>query len=227
MGIGRRIQAAMIAAGKRPVDIANHLKIKDAAVSQWFSKDSGPRTDRLPALASFLATSVDALVSDAENAHLKSPRSEVRHPEPPITLPQRDHMPLDVPVYGTAMGGTAGGDFTLNGDIGMRVRRPPRLAERDDIFALFVQGDSMLPRFRPGELIYLERQRPPQNGDYVVVEMRPGQDGEHAAYLKQLVATTPTKVRLLQYNPKRTIEIERRKILQILRVMPLNDLLGV
>lgn len=134
-------------------------------------------------------------------------------------------MPRDVPLLGTVWGGESG-DFSMNGETGDYMRRPPRYAGRADLFALFVQGESMQPRYFSGELIYVEKQRPPQNGDHVVVELLPDESGVCEAYLKQLVAITPTKIRLQQYNPTKTIEIERRRISQILRVLSMMDLLG-
>ena len=51
MGIGKRIEAAMLSAGKKPVDIARHFKITESAVSQWFAKDTGPKVTRYSDLA--------------------------------------------------------------------------------------------------------------------------------------------------------------------------------
>lgn len=212
----------MTAAGKRPVDIARHLGIKDAAVHQWFSKDSGPKTDRLPALAMFLGTTVNALLGVGNGAHVSVNKQEVRLSDDTHILPEKSDMPEDVPILGTALGGDPGG-FVMLGETGF-VRRPPRLAGRRDVFALFVQGSSMEPRYLPGELIYLEKRRPPQNLDHVVVEMKPGHDGVQEAYLKQLVGITPTKLRLRQYSPDRVIELDRKKVLQVIRVMTLADL---
>ena len=53
MSIGKRIEASMIAARKKPVDIARHLKISESAVSQWFSTDTGPKSARVSDLARF------------------------------------------------------------------------------------------------------------------------------------------------------------------------------
>lgn len=133
----------------------------------------------------------------------------------------------DVPVYGNAIGGSSGGDtILLNGDTGLRVRRPPRLDGRVDILALYVQGDSMEPRYFSGELIYLEKARPPQIGDFVVIECKPGPDGEQPAYLKQLVGRSGTKLKLRQYNPDKIIEFDANRVLQVIRVMTLQDLMG-
>src|SRR5258708_6441350 len=73
MAIGKRIESAMIRAGKKPVDIAKRLKITESAVSQWFHKDTGPKSVRLSELASFLGTTVDYLITEHESSLLAPP----------------------------------------------------------------------------------------------------------------------------------------------------------
>src|SRR5260370_33005309 len=73
MAIGKRIESAMIRAGKKPVDIARRLKITESAVSQWFHKDTGPKSVRLSELASFLGTTVDYLITEHERSLLAPP----------------------------------------------------------------------------------------------------------------------------------------------------------
>lgn len=85
----------------------------------------------------------------------------------------------------------------------------------------------MEPRYYSGELIVVEKRRPPQNGDHVVVELLPDRDGTSEAYLKVLVARTPTKLKLRQYSPPKEIEIELAKVGQVLRVLTTVDLLGI
>lgn len=116
----------------------------------------------------------------------------------------------------------------MNGDVVDYVRRPPKLFGRRDVFSVYVQGTSMEPRFFSGELLYLEMNRPPHNGDFVVIELKPTEDDPtRAAYLKRLVGVTPTKIKLHQYKPDEQIEIDRRKVLRMFRVMTTMDLLGV
>src|SRR5260370_15539967 len=73
MAIGKRIESAMIRAGKKPVDIAKRLKITESAVSQWVHKDTGPKSVRLSELASFLGTTVDYLITEHERSLLPPP----------------------------------------------------------------------------------------------------------------------------------------------------------
>jgi phage repressor protein C with HTH and peptisase S24 domain len=156
-----------------------------------------------------------------------SAKNEVRPAARDLTVTELQSWSNDVPVLGNAVGGAASGaDIVLNGDTGMRVRRPPRLEGRVDIFALFVQGDSMEPRYFSGDLIYLEKARPPRIGDFVVVELKEGPSGDRHAFLKRLEARSPTKLKLRQYNPDKLIEIDVSSVHQVVRVMTMQDLMG-
>ncbi len=142
-------------------------------------------------------------------------------------LPERAAMNRDIPVLGTSLAGSAG-DFQMNnGDPIDFVRRPPHLAGRKGLLALYVQGESMRPWKKPGQLVFID-QKTPQIGDHVVVEMRPaGPDDERPAFLKLLLAVTATKVRLGQYKPAKEFEIARAKVHKIYRVLEVEELLGV
>ena len=157
------------------------------------------------------------------------PVEALRAPDAPLP-PLRSEMPKDVPVYGTVVGGTGQSefDFEMNGTVVDYVRRPPRIAGRLDVFAAYVQGDSMMHWRKSGQLIYVEKAKPPSNMDYVLVELKPrGIDGTRPALVKQLLAVTPTKVRLRQYNPPKDFDLDRRTVLHIYRVMDWDELMGV
>ena len=116
----------------------------------------------------------------------------------------------------------------MNGEAVDWARRPPRLAGRSDVFGLYVEDTSMVPAFRPGALVLVERARPPAPGDDVVVELLPtGPRDERRALIKRLVAINGKTVRLEQYNPARELEFSRKQIGSIFRVMTMADLLGV
>jgi phage repressor protein C with HTH and peptisase S24 domain len=136
-------------------------------------------------------------------------------------------MPLDVPVLGTAVGGSSG-DFTLNNGVVDYARRPPGVARNKAVFCVFVRGDSMEPRFEAGDLLYINPARPARNGDDVLVEMHPDQQGEPgAAYIKRLEGQTPTKLILRQFNPTKRIEIPIVRVLRVCPILRTSELLGL
>jgi phage repressor protein C with HTH and peptisase S24 domain len=137
----------------------------------------------------------------------------------------------DVPVRGTVIGGDDG-DFTFNGDVVDLVRRPPGLAGASAVFAVYVHGDSMSPRFESGDLVFVNPSRPPTPGCDVIVEMAPQHgEGAGACYIKRLLRRTADKVVLRQFNPpageKQDFEIEHKRIRNLWRVLTPAELLGL
>jgi len=69
---------------------------------------------------------------------------------------------FDIPVMGTARGGSEG-SFLLNmGEAIDWVRRPPALEGKVGLYAIYVEGDSMSPRFYAGERVLVSSKKPPR-----------------------------------------------------------------
>lgn len=138
----------------------------------------------------------------------------------------------DVPVRGTVVGGEDG-DFSFNGDVVDMVRRPPGLAGAAAVFAVYVHGDSMSPRFESGDLVFVNPMRPPTPGCDVIVEMAPAEGGDIAGpcYIKRLLRRTADKVVLRQFNPpageKQDFEVDRERVRNLWRVLTPAELLGL
>lgn len=210
-------RASMLAAG-RPEIIRNIRR----------GRSRNPRRDTLEKLAHVLDCSFEWLATgrgpvapppenpgDAETAHSGDP-----------ALPPRRGMPADVPVLGTAAGSLQGA-FQLHAGAPIdHVRRPPGVATAVDIYAIYVVGDSMAPRFEDGELVYVSGRRPARAGDYVVVQIGGG-DEDVEAYCKRLVRRDAERVVLEQYNPAGTFELPAATVTAVHKVLTLNDLFGV
>jgi len=147
----------------------------------------------------------------------------------PLPASQRFGGPRDVPVYGTAVGGgDEDGDFRFNGEQIDMAPRPPGIATRKDVFCLYVENDSMFPKFEPGERLYVDPHRKPRQGEYVVVELHGETEGEPGkGYIKRLVKQTPTRLVVSQFNPPKELEFEATQVKRVLRVIPTDELLGV
>lgn len=124
-------------------------------------------------------------------------------------------------IIGVAVGGTGGGDFEMNGEVVDRVPCPPGLVDATNAFALFVTGESMVPRFKPGEIIFIHPGRPYQRGDDVLVILRDGAtDLAGPALIKELVRLAHDHIILKQWNPPDDqIRIANRDIKRIYRIM--------
>lgn len=112
-------------------------------------------------------------------------------------LPLRHEMPQDVPVMGS---GTGGGDgaMNFNGTIDY-VRRPPSLSMSRDVYAVYVVGESMEPRYFSGDPVFVSPHRPVRVGDHVIVQCR---DGDNlVAFVKVTRGRRGGKWIFGQYNP--------------------------
>lgn len=121
----------------------------------------------------------------------------------------------DVPVFGRARGGDDG-RYIFNGEvIGWEVR-PPQLEGVRDAYATYIDGESMWPRYKPGETVWLNPHKPAGRGDDVVVQLRGGDEHEPPyGFIKEFVRKTPTKLILAQYNPAAEIEFDLGDVVSI------------
>lgn len=127
------------------------------------------------------------------------------------------------------MGANGDGAFLLNtGDAVDFVRRGPGIASNRRVFAIYVEGDSMAPRFEPGELVYVDKNRPIRSGDDVVLVVASRAAGEAPrAYLKRLVRRTADRWICEQFNPAKQIEFEVAALKEQFRVLRWQEVMGV
>lgn len=155
-------------------------------------------------------------------------------PEPDVVFEGRTNLPYptnirDVEELGLTMGGDGEDDsvFEFNGQVIDRVMRPQGLLNRKNVFALRVANSSMSPRFEEGDRIYVERMDAPAIGDYVVVELKPTEDGRPGkSFIKRLVKREAGILTVEQFNPAGYLEFGRREVLRMFRVFTQRELLG-
>lgn len=137
----------------------------------------------------------------------------------------------DVPVLGITLGGHDDGngrnaDFWINGDVVNYVARPKGITYAKDVFSLYVGGDSMYPRFRERDLVFVQK-APPAGGDDVVIELHPKSDGDgHPSFIKEFVRRNGSRILVRQFNPPLELEFETREIKNLFRVLTLKELVG-
>lgn len=198
-------------------------------------KGTKPKQDLLVALAEALETSVEYLLYGSDTGHVvagKSTGYDGATERSPFTRPS----PRDIPVYGTVLGG----DVVFDGDnehiethlLEMTqeidwVRRPPTLETRRDVYALYVSGSSMEPRFEPGDPVIVDPKRSPKMGDDVIVQLFAlDGDGIQIALIKRLVRRTARFVELRQYNPNTTFCVPIERVASVHRVLMMRDVIG-
>jgi phage repressor protein C with HTH and peptisase S24 domain len=144
-----------------------------------------------------------------------------------VTLPFIDRRPV-VEVLGITVGGTNGW-FEFNGEVIDRVALPPGVSNADLIFGLYVEGDSMSPRFENGDLVYVHKKRKAVNGNDVIVELHSKAEGENGhCFIKRLVRRTPNFVVVMEFYPDRKeIEFAENEVKAIYRILTPSELMGI
>ncbi|CAH1661982.1 Putative phage repressor [Hyphomicrobiales bacterium] len=217
-----RIRLARERAGLTQEQVADAFGIRRNNISTWESGSTRPSSGRLPKLAKLLNTSVNWLLSGEGQSPGGEPAAVTAAVDVPPPAPQRlDMTPVPqlsqqrIPVYGRAVGGDDG-RFLFNGEVIDTVLTPPGLENVPGAYAVYVSGDSMYPRFEEGETVWVHPRRPPRKNDDVVVQLHPAEEGEPAeGYVKRFLGWTPSQLRLLEFNPMREFEIDRKLVKEV------------
>ncbi|WP_426163034.1 S24 family peptidase [Sandarakinorhabdus sp. DWP1-3-1] len=200
-------------------------------------KSGQAKIDTLAALAKALKIDLsEFLGSGSVNVPLPVPNLEIDPPSPSFSG-NAANFPNDVPIVGTAQGA----DFALEqdglavlieqtemmpGEIRGYTRRPPRISGNKAIYAMQVAGSSMEPRFEIGEVIYVDPRRIPGIGDYVVVQLRNGDDEVICAMVKRLARRNASTIELEQFNPQQRFSLKTCQVAAVHRVVPWSEMLG-
>lgn len=135
-----------------------------------------------------------------------------------------------VPLVGSAVGGSSEDldEFVELTELHLDevldyLARPAHLANDPGTYAVTIVGDSMVPRYEPGERAFVSPRAPIGIGDDVVVQLR-GAGGEQVAdrvtmvLIKRLVRRGATFVELKQFNPDATFKVPMARVAAIHRV---------
>ncbi|KAA0583663.1 helix-turn-helix domain-containing protein [Azospirillum sp. B21] len=112
---------------------------------------------------------------------------------PPAGMQQA--QAASMPVRAAARGGVDQEMFLEDGPIDW-IARPDYLKNARDPYAMYVVGESMMPRFRPAQLLHVNPHKPPAPGAGVVVVKR-----NKAVLVKEFVRRGPEAVVLREYQP--------------------------
>ena len=124
-----------------------------------------------------------------------------------------------IPVMGVSEGGEDGQSL-WNGEAVDYIQRPPSLANAPHGYATFVVGSSMEPRYMPGETIYVHPGKPVTIGCFVLVQLRPKNDGEPPpALVKRLAKKTGSKLILEQFTPPKPFDVPLAEVVSVHRIV--------
>jgi len=202
--------------GRTPAGLARHLGIAAPRVYEMIAGRRGMQPDEIAEVAKYLEWPIEEVVK--------------RLPEGSRNLPHDVSAVGSIPVLGqTRTYDICGWDSLLTGDTVGHVDCKA-LTGRTDVRCLYMVGDAMLPWRDSGEPVLFETGRPPKDNDYVVIYLA-GEDratpkeyrNQTRVLIRRLLASTGKKLRLMQLNPKRTTEIDRKAVASVYRVLTWED----
>jgi len=149
--------------------------------------------------------------------------SKLSSPGLPIAEPYKpgpDHNSLDItpsarplfgdrdlPVFGTAMGGSGGALVVTDRAVDWE-SRPDFLLRVEDAYGMIVSGDSMSPQFENGSTAIVNPHIPPRSGDTCIFRCHKD-DGETLVMIKRLRRYTDDTWYVQQYNPQKDFTLKR------------------
>ena len=152
-------------------DVAKYLGISSQAYGYYERGERSPGAGNLRKLANFFDVSVDFLLD-----------RELIKDEPNRLIPLLGSVPAGTPIEAIE-------------DVEEYIDMYPRFVKHGELFALRVQGDSMEPDIRDGDIAIIEKQEFIENGGIAIIRVN-GQD----ATLKK-VKLLETGLMLIPSNP--------------------------
>lgn len=211
-------------------NFAARFDVEQATVSRWEKGEFVPPEDTIADMARMANLSVAEFRYGPVPTQITAeppPESNVE-PAPFIVPPQ--NMPLTIPILGTAAAGD-GVVFELDQTPVDWVPRPTTLQNAQNAYAIFVAGDSMVPKYTAGDLVFAHPGKPPIIGGDVIVQLHDGGGVPTQGLLKKLLIRTATKIVLWQHNPpdghSHEITLSPAKIHAIHHVLSVRELIGI
>ncbi|MDE2283869.1 MAG: helix-turn-helix domain-containing protein [Hyphomicrobiales bacterium] len=181
--------------------VAKALRVSQSAVAQWESGRSFPS----PELAAPIERLLGAKVGTESGGPAPRTHGATR---------KRARLPI--------VGLPAPGDqerIIIDGSSRGEIAAPPQLENVAGAKAMYVRGRSMEPRYFQGEVVYLDPNRPPNPGDFVMVTVKEPNYPAAIAYIRRYLGEDLVHVHLGTLNPKRDHLIARQNLVSLATIV--------
>lgn len=135
-----------------------------------------------------------------------------------------DKSQAELPIYGWAAGSAAGVE-TVAPDPVDYISCPPSLLGVDGAYALRTRGESMAPRYFPGEILFVHPHKTLRSGDHVVIQTQRFEGSGTETWVKRFDSQDAENIYASQYNPQAKIVFRKTQVAYIHRVLRADELL--
>ncbi len=170
-------------------------------------------TETIPDFTSVVVESlVDPVLFDSKGAN-GGYRSIKKRPAHTGSSSQAFSKDRNLPVRGRAQGGSDG-NFVIEEHPIDWTFCPADLQGVNDAFSVFVSGDSMVPKYKNGDLVYVHPTKSVMKSRFVLVETT-----EHRGFIKQFIGWQENNLIVRQFNPTKDIAIPKQDVLRVMLVI--------
>lgn len=141
---------------------------------------------------------------------------------PRLIRPSDGPQSVMVPVYGQGSAGRHG-RFEFNGEKVDEIEGPPRLAGVPGAYAVRVVGESMVPRYYPGEAVFVHPNLPVLRGSFVVAQVMESEGAAPSGYIKRFLGQDRATLKLEQLNPKQVLTFPAKSVVSVHRIIMGGD----
>lgn len=194
--------------------LARALGIDPARVSEIIGGRRNVQLAELPRMAEILEMPTAQLVELLTPRNGMTPRFQLEEPAADasgfsypdgLAAPPADPQAppagfRNLPVYGSVPADPDGA-IEMNGAAVDFAERPPSLAGARNAYAVYVQDETMSPRFEPGWLLHVNPSRPVLRGDNVVVQIRGSGRVQCHAHIRLFEERTADRLLVRQFDP--------------------------
>lgn len=93
--------------------------------------------------------------------------------------------------------------------------RPPALEGVREAYAVYVDGSSMYPRYKAGETVWVNPNKPPRREDDVIVQILGERDAPPLGYIKEFVGWSGNNLVVRQHNPAGEMIIPKDQVVSV------------
>lgn len=194
-----RLKSIRARRGLSQADLARILGVSTGNVGNWESKRSLPSNKSLGNIAAKLSVSTSFLIGEEDHVSevLKEVSPGYKLPgNARLTGPHIEYSKQKVPVISWAAAGRGGNFSDLEGQIDEYMESDCPDA---NAYALIIEGDSMIPEYRPGDRVIFLPNAEARNGDIVVARLL--DEGDVYFKMFHLIGSKGDIVKLTSYNP--------------------------
>lgn len=202
MDIHKRIKALRLSMKLSQTALGNLVGVKYQSVQQWENGKTAPERKLLEDVAKALNTTPEYLLfgtlPDEGGAHSSEVAPEKTSAVSPLRYPVATKNYRRVFVVGRGQGGLAERLWT-DGDypVGATDEYAELATTDPHAFLTPIVGTSMVPKFNPGDFVFVEPGTPPEPGDDVLVRLATGE-----TLIKKLTSTRGGVMELYSYNER-------------------------